>query len=240
MDSKSVGKTIHKNAKRVITESGLGSSRAGNKELSHLATRLSKQLISSLEMAQQFGERLGEKIVELSKASNKQHLDQGVVRTLVLTKAVPSLADLPAETGLTNTASGSKQVGKASAPAQPAPAESVQPVVLPADEPEIEDGTPDTSVELIEEDVKAPAVPIEAVTAVEEEEEDEEDEENEDEDEEEEEEEEEEKTAVEALATSGEPVLEEDEADAIASETIDETLAEDAVDSEVEPVVSNS
>ncbi|MGC8713930.1 MAG: hypothetical protein ACP5RH_16190, partial [Leptodesmis sp.] len=92
MDSKNIGKAIRKNAKKVIAESGIGSSRSGNKELSHLVSRLSNQPIGSLENAQVLGARLGEKIVELSKASSKNYLDKGVIRTLVITKAIPSVA----------------------------------------------------------------------------------------------------------------------------------------------------
>jgi hypothetical protein len=188
MDSKHIGKAIRKNAKKVIAESGMGSSRSGNKELSHLVTRLSHQSIHSLENAQVLGARLGEKIVELSKASSKNHLDKGIIRTLVVTKAVPSVADLPTATALVNVPeSKTRQTSKVSSPvASSLSVEQVQPTVLPADEPDIEDETSATGAEFAEDITsKAPSTQVVEETEVEEDEEDvdEDDEDDVDEDE---------------------------------------------------------
>ncbi len=94
--SKMIEKAILKGAKKVIAESGIGSStRSGNKELSHLITSLSKQPFSTVQVAHQYGESLGHKIVELSQQSNKNYLDGGVIRLLRSQKKLPSLTDLP-------------------------------------------------------------------------------------------------------------------------------------------------
>jgi len=88
---KQVGKVIRRSAKKVIALSGIGSSRKGNKELAHLATRLSKQPFSSLETAQQFGEELGQKIVERSQKNEKDYLGVGIIRQLVLQREIPPI-----------------------------------------------------------------------------------------------------------------------------------------------------
>ncbi len=194
MDSKNIGKAIRKNAKKVIAESGIGSSRSGNKELSHLVTRLSSQDINSLESAQVLGARLGEKIVELSQASSKNHLDKGIIRTLVITKAIPSVADLsPATTPVNVPESKTSQPGKVSSPAESLPSvEQVQPPVLPADEPDPEDQTPTIETELVEEiSSEVPSTQVIEETEVEDDEEEDEDNEAEEEDEEDEEDEDE-------------------------------------------------
>ncbi|WP_421654404.1 hypothetical protein [Leptothermofonsia sp. ETS-13] len=147
MNSKQIEKAIQKNAKKVIAESGISSSRAGNKELSHLATKLSSQSIKSLETAQILGERLGRKIVELSQSANKQHLDRGIIRTLVVTKAVPSVDDLPAEVRADATVSKVSQASKAPMSVKPSSPQKVEPVVQPADEPDAEDNAPAIQVE---------------------------------------------------------------------------------------------
>ncbi len=152
MNSKQIEKAIQKNAKKVIAESGIGSSRAGNKELSHLATKLSSQPIKSLEAAQVFGERLGKKIVELSQSANKQHLDRGIIRTLVLTKAIPSIDDLPAEIQVAATVSNASQVSKAPTTAKSPSPQKAQPVAPLADKADVEDNVPVVQAELEDEE----------------------------------------------------------------------------------------
>lgn len=243
MDSKNIGKAIQKNAKKVIAESGIGSSRAGNKELSHLATRLSNQSISSLESAQLLGERLGEKIVELSKASSKDYLDKGIIRTLVVTKAVPSVDDLPVATAPTaTTESKTRQTSKISSPVESlSSVEHVQPTVLPADEPDSEDGTSATETEFAE-DITSEAPSTQVIEETEMEDEDEEDEEDEneeldEEDEDEEDEDEEDEAAAELLAEPTEAIQAEDATapiavDAVDDDPIDETITAEALDAE--------
>lgn len=212
MDSKNIGKVIRKNAKKVIAASGMGSSRSGNKELSHLIAGLSHHPINSLESAQVLGARLGEKIVELSKASNKTLLDKGVIRTLVVTKVVPSVADLPIVTAPVNVPeSTTRQASKVSKPVASSPSvEHVQPTVLPADEPDSEDETSTTEAEFSE-DITSEALSTQVVEGTKvEEDEDEEDEEDE--------------AAAELLEEMTEAIQAEDEVAAIASAAVDDSV----------------
>lgn len=229
MDSKNIGKAIQKSAKKVIAENGIGSSRSGNKELSHLATRLSKQSINSLKSAQLLGERLGEKIVELSQASSKDYLDKGIIRALVVAKAVPSVADLPPATAPVNLPeSKTSQTSKVSSPVESLPSvEPVQSAVLPADEPNIEDETAATEAEFAAEiTTEAPSTQVVEETEVE----DDEDEEYEDEDEEDEDddeyEDEENEAAAELLEAPTETIQVEDTTALIASEAVEDSITD--------------
>jgi len=95
--SRTIEKAIVKGAKKAIAASSLNpSTRSGNKELSHWATYLSNQEFSSLESAHQYGETLGQKIVELSQATQKSHLDGGIIRQLRSQKYQPAIVDIPA------------------------------------------------------------------------------------------------------------------------------------------------
>jgi len=128
--SKTIEKAILKGAKKVIAESGIGSStRSGNKELSHLITSLSKQPFSTVQVAHQYGESLGHKIVELSQQSNKNYLDGGVIRLLRSQKKLPSLTDLP-EQPPQSLPSVKQQAPKPKEPPVPTVAKA-QPVVQP-------------------------------------------------------------------------------------------------------------
>ncbi|MBF2025848.1 MAG: hypothetical protein IGS48_03655 [Oscillatoriales cyanobacterium C42_A2020_001] len=94
--NKTIEKAIKKGAKKVIVESGISpSTRSGNKELSHLVTDLSKQSFETVQAAQQYGESLGQKIVEFSRQANKQYLDSGIIRLLRSQKNLHSFSDLP-------------------------------------------------------------------------------------------------------------------------------------------------
>jgi len=139
MNSKQVERAIQKSAKKVIIESGIASSRAGNKELKHLATKLASQPASRLEAAQMLGTQLGQRIVELSQKSNKQNLDAGIIRLLIRTKAVPSVTDLPTE--VLSDASVTVDSQENSIPAAIAPQsqpQKAQPIAQADDEQETE------------------------------------------------------------------------------------------------------
>lgn len=91
-----IQKAIVKGAKKVIADSGLNqSTRSGNKELSHWATHLAHQPFPSVESAQQYGQALGQKIVERSQTLNRQHLDAGVIRQLRSQQDSPTLSVTP-------------------------------------------------------------------------------------------------------------------------------------------------
>jgi hypothetical protein len=152
MNNKQIERAIQKNAKKVIAESGIGSSRAGNKELSHLVTRLSSQPIHNIETAQLLGERLGQKIVELSQRSNKQHLDRGIIHTLVLTKTIPSIEEVSARVPTDVPASNASQASQPSASVKPSISkQKPEPVVQPAAKSAPEDKAPDIQARTDEE-----------------------------------------------------------------------------------------
>lgn len=87
ISNKQIERSILKNAKKVIIESGIDpSTRSGNKELDHVVKLLAKQPIDSLTAASKMGEELGQRIVSLSQTMGRTHLDQGVLRQLRLQK----------------------------------------------------------------------------------------------------------------------------------------------------------
>ena len=139
--SKTIEKAITKGAKKVLAESGISpSTRSGNKELSHLVTTLSKHPFETVQAAQQYGESLGQKIVECSRQANKQHLDGGVIRLLRSQKNSFSLGNLPKPTPQPTVSAKepSQLVAKSSAPSANAQAvvQSEEPEnVIPAAEP---------------------------------------------------------------------------------------------------------
>ncbi|MDX2241750.1 MAG: hypothetical protein NW224_13780 [Leptolyngbyaceae cyanobacterium bins.302] len=146
---KNIEKAIVKGAKKVIAKSGLiPPTQSGNKELNHWATHLSIQSFPDVQAAFQFGESLGQQIVELSQAQNKQHLDGGVIRQLRSQKNVPTIPAASATTA---------SVQSASAPVTAAPTtEPVavsQPVVQP--EPDGVDAiVPDSNISDPTEDIE--------------------------------------------------------------------------------------
>lgn len=216
MGSKNIGKAIRKSAKKVIVESGIGSSRAGNKELSHLATRLSNQPIHSLESAQLLGERLGEKIVELSQTSSKKYLDKGIIRILVVTKAIPSVDDLPIATAPADgTESKTRQTSKTAVSVESLSSmDKVQPAVLPVDEAILEDETIATEAELIEDaDFEIPSAQVIEAMAVEDEED-------------------EEAAIVELLEEPTETIQAEDSTASIAADAVDDPITATELDTE--------
>lgn len=130
ISSKNIERAIVKGAKKIIAESGLNpSTRSGNKELSHWITNLSNQSFPSLQSAIAYGESLGHKIVERSQATNKAHLDQGVIRHLRLQGDLPTIADSAASVSPAKAAETAVQ-GVVSQTARPTAAKnnSVEPV----------------------------------------------------------------------------------------------------------------
>ncbi|HIK16375.1 MAG TPA: hypothetical protein IGS53_13980 [Leptolyngbyaceae cyanobacterium M33_DOE_097] len=143
MNSKQVERAIQKSAKKVIIESGLASSRAGNKELRHLASKLATQQTTRLETAQMLGTQLGQMVVEYSQKLNKQHLDAGIVRTISLKKALPASTDLPTEAQTASPVSGGSQANGTSQPLpDPTQPEAAQAIGQTVDEQEIDNPVP--------------------------------------------------------------------------------------------------
>jgi len=143
MNSKQVERAIQKSAKKVIIESGLASSRAGNKELRHLATKLATQQTSRLEAAQTLGTQLGQMIVEYSQKLNQPHLDAGVVRAITLKKALPASTDLPAKVQTTSPVSEDSEANGTAQPILPPPLpQAAAPIGQTVDEQEVDNPVP--------------------------------------------------------------------------------------------------
>lgn len=123
-----IQQTLQRAAKETLVESGLRpATRRSKKELDLAVQRLAQQPYSTLNDATQAGQSLGQKIVERSQARGKTELDAGIIRQLMLTGDIPTVAKVaPAK------------------PAKPAPAvappiEAVEePAPLPEVEPEVE------------------------------------------------------------------------------------------------------
>ncbi len=91
-------KTIKTSIKKAIASNGINTTtRQGNKELKFLIGKIVQHSFDSLEQATNIGEKLGEKIVEISQKQGKQNLDGGLIRQLSHQKELYSLIGLPAE-----------------------------------------------------------------------------------------------------------------------------------------------
>ena len=96
--SKVLEKTIKTSIKKAIASKGINTTtRQGNKELKFLIGKIAQHSFDSLEQASNVGEKLGEKIVEISQKQGKQNLDGGVIRQLSHQKELYSLIGLPLE-----------------------------------------------------------------------------------------------------------------------------------------------
>ena len=96
--SKVLEKTIKTSIKKAIASKGINTTtRQGNKELKFLIGKIAQHSFDSLEQATNIGEKLGEKIVEISQKQGKQNLDGGVIRQLSHQKELYSLIGLPVE-----------------------------------------------------------------------------------------------------------------------------------------------
>ena len=82
--TKKLVKFIAKTVKENVASKGIHlTTRKGNKELELLVRSLcKKKSFTNLEEAREVGERLGEKIVQISQQRNKKDLDRGVIRFL--------------------------------------------------------------------------------------------------------------------------------------------------------------
>ncbi|MGI8932739.1 MAG: hypothetical protein ACR2FS_01560 [Phormidesmis sp.] len=77
-----VEKMLTKRIKQAISQSSITSTRSGNKELSFLVKEILAAPFDSDAQVKAVGTALGQKIVALSKESNQQNLDAGVIRKL--------------------------------------------------------------------------------------------------------------------------------------------------------------
>ncbi|MGC9505436.1 hypothetical protein, partial [Baaleninema sp.] len=83
--TKTLEKTIKKAAKSVLVSQGIDvGNRRGNKELDFIARKIASVSSGDLQDAEEKGQKLGEKISELSEQRGKKNLDRGVVRQVAL------------------------------------------------------------------------------------------------------------------------------------------------------------
>lgn len=84
---------LRRGVKDTLVASGIQpATRRGNKELTLAVRRLAQQSYSTLDEATQAGQALGQKIADRSQAKGTTDLDGGIVRQLLLTGEIPTVA----------------------------------------------------------------------------------------------------------------------------------------------------
>ncbi len=134
---KTLQKLLKKSIKKVVAEKGISpTTRKGNRELELLVKKIAKQPFNSLEQARRIGEKLGEKIVEISQQRGKENLDKGVIRQLAIQGEMLFISELSTE-----ESQPSSQVSEKPSPEEdstsidvPQPTEASQPSSLVSDE----------------------------------------------------------------------------------------------------------
>ncbi len=121
---------LRRGVKDTLVASGIQpATRRGNKELTLAVQRLAQQSYSTLDEATQAGQALGQKIADLSQAKGTTDLDGGIVRQLLLTGEIPTVAKTRAKPA--KTAAVVVGEPQAKAPVAPSP-EAVEPAVAEA------------------------------------------------------------------------------------------------------------
>ncbi len=157
-----VKKLLTQTIKQAISNSEIRSStRSGNKELGLLVKKVAAAPFAAEADVKKVGTDIGEKIVELSKQSDKQSLDAGVVRRLALQPDWMAVFDIPAQNPtekVSKKASKSSQTVITLPMKTEAPAAKTTPVSA-ASEPEPE---PPVAEEAAVEAKEAAVAPVEA------------------------------------------------------------------------------
>ncbi|MGF1516305.1 MAG: hypothetical protein ACFCVB_00675 [Nodosilinea sp.] len=84
---------LRRGVKDTLVASGIQpATRRGNKELTLAVQRLAQHSYGTLDEATQAGQALGQKIVDRSQAKGTTDLDGGIVRQLLLTGEIPTVA----------------------------------------------------------------------------------------------------------------------------------------------------
>ena len=123
---------LRRGVKDTLVASGIQpATRRGNKELTLAVQRLAQQSYSTLDEATQAGQALGQKIADLSQAKGTTDLDGGIVRQLLLTGEIPTVAKTTAKPAKTAAVVVSEPQAKAPVTPYPSP-ESVEPAVAEA------------------------------------------------------------------------------------------------------------
>lgn len=125
---------LRRGVKDTLVASGIQpATRRGNKELTLAVQRLAQQSYSTLDEATQAGQALGQKIADLSQAKGTPDLDGGIVRQLLLTGEIPTVAKVKTTAKPAKTAAVVVSEPQAKAPVTPDPSpESVEPAVAEA------------------------------------------------------------------------------------------------------------
>ncbi|WP_017663525.1 hypothetical protein [Baaleninema simplex] len=83
--AKTFEKAVKKAAKSILVDKGIDvSNRRGSKELNFIVRKIASVSSGNLQDAEQKGQKLGEKISELSQQRGKRNLDRGVIRQIAL------------------------------------------------------------------------------------------------------------------------------------------------------------
>ncbi len=98
LSTRQIENALRRGAKTALVAGGMQpSTRRGNKELTLAVQRLAQQPYSTLAEATQAGAALGQTIVELSQAKGKTNLAGGIVRQMMLTGEIPTVAKATAK-----------------------------------------------------------------------------------------------------------------------------------------------
>ena len=133
-----VEKILIKRVKQEIAQSNITSTRSGNKELSFLIKEVVSAPFASEADVQKAGTAIGQKVAEISRQSDKQTLDAGVVRKLRFKEDWSTAFNLPvappAEKVTKKTGKSTQTVVAAPKPeAEAAPAENLSEENIAAD-----------------------------------------------------------------------------------------------------------
>ncbi|MDJ0615879.1 MAG: hypothetical protein QNJ63_03860 [Calothrix sp. MO_192.B10] len=142
LSNKQLVKVITKTIKKNVALQGINSTtRKGNKELELLVKTVSKKKsFTDLSEAREVGEKLGERIIQVSQQRGKKDLDKGVIRFLVSTGEVLTAIGFSKKAKPTSPQPSDEPVVEPDVVAinTPKPAETEQTSPQPSDEPVVE------------------------------------------------------------------------------------------------------
>lgn len=117
---------LQRGAKDTLVASGIQpATRRGNKELTLAVQRLAQQSYSTLDEATQAGQALGQKIVDRSQAKGTTDLDGGIIRQLLLTGEIPTVAKVKAKPAKTAEPQAKESVAPIPEAVEPAKVEAI-------------------------------------------------------------------------------------------------------------------
>ena len=120
---------LRRGVKDTLVASGIQpATRRGNKELTLAVQRLAQHSYSTLDEATQAGQALGQKIADRSQAKGTTELDGGIIRQLLLTGEIPTVAKAkakPAKTAAVSEPQAKASVAPSNEVVEPAMAEAI-------------------------------------------------------------------------------------------------------------------